>query len=103
MARAPIHPGEYIAETLQDLDMSANELALALNIPTNRITEIARGRRGITADTALRLGRWMGTGPDVWMNLQKTWELRTAEAEHGVEIERTVQPREAAPTSEAMK
>jgi len=84
MTRPPIHPGEYIAETLEDLDVSARELGLALNIPANRIT----------ADTALRLGRWFGTGPDVWMNLQKTWELLTTEAEHGAEIERTVQPRD---------
>lgn len=94
MVRAPVHPGEYIAETLEELDMSARELVLALGVPTNRITEIVRERRGMTADTALRLGRWLGTGPDVWINLQKTWELRTAEEAHGAEIERTVHPRE---------
>jgi len=98
--RPPIHPGEYIAETLEELDMSARELGLALTIPANRITEIARERRGITADTALRLGRWLDTAPDVWMNLQKTWELRTAEAEHGAEIERTVRPRALKTTGE---
>lgn len=94
MGRAPVHPGEYIAETLEELDMSARELAIVLDVPTNRISEIVRGRRGITADTALRLGRWLNTGPDVWMNLQKAWELRTAEQDHGPEIERTVRPRE---------
>jgi addiction module HigA family antidote len=94
MKRPPVHPGEYVAETLDDLDMSARELAVALDIPANRITEIVCGRRGISADTALRLGRWLGTGPDVWMNLQKTWELRTAEQEHGAEIERNVRPRD---------
>lgn len=99
MARAPIHPGEYIVETLDELDMSARELALALDVPTNRITEIIRGRRGVTADTALRLGRWLDTGPDVWMNLQKTWGLRTAEQEHGADIERNVSPREIAATT----
>lgn len=93
MARPPVHPGEYIAETLDELDMSARELAVALDIPANRITEIVRGRRGISADTALRLGRWLGTGPEVWMSLQKTWELKTAELEHGAEIERAVVPR----------
>lgn len=97
MSRAPTHPGEYITETLEELDMSARDLAL--DIPTNRITEIIRGRRGITADTALRFGRWIGTGPDVWMNRQKTWELRTVEQAHGADIERAVQPRELA-TSE---
>ena len=95
MARAPVHPGEYIAETLEELGMSARELALALNIPANRISDIVRCRRGITADTALRLGRWLGTGPDVWMNLQKNWELRTAEEASGADIQRTVHPREA--------
>jgi len=95
MARPPIHPGEYIAETLDELGMTARELAAALDIPANRITEIVRGRRGISADTALRLGRWLGTGPDVWMNLQKTWELRSVEQEHGLEIERNVHPRES--------
>lgn len=96
MKRPPIHPGEYIAETLDEPDMSARELAAALDIPANRITEIVRGRRGISADTALRLGRWLGTGSDVWMNLQTTWELRTAEQEHGPEIERSVRPRDLA-------
>ena len=61
--------------------MSANELAKELGVPTNRITEIIRGKRGISGDTALRLGRWFGTGPDIWMNLQKNYELRLAEQE----------------------
>jgi addiction module HigA family antidote len=59
--------------------MSANELAKELGVPTNRLTEIIRGKRGISGDTALRLGRWFGTGPDIWMNLQKNYELRLAE------------------------
>jgi addiction module HigA family antidote len=96
MSREPIHPGDYIAETLEELDISAREFAIALDVPANRITDIIRGRRGVTADTALRLGRWLDTGPDVWMNLQKTWELRTAEHEHGSEIERTVRSRAVA-------
>lgn len=96
MSRPPTHPGEYIEETLEELNMSARELSLVLGVPTNRITEIVRGRRGITADTALRIGRWLGTGPDVWMNLQKTWELRTAEQDHGADIERSVRPRDVA-------
>jgi addiction module HigA family antidote len=95
MSRPPIHPGEYIEETLEELHMSAREPGLVLGVPTNRITEIVRGRRGMTADTALRLGRWLGTSPDVWMNLQKTWELRTAGQDHGADIERSVRPRRA--------
>jgi addiction module HigA family antidote len=78
MARIIIHPGEHLADELQALGLSANELAKALGVPTNRITEIIRGKRGISGDTALRLGRWFGTGPDIWMNLQKNYELRLA-------------------------
>lgn len=96
MTRPAIHPGQHIADELEFLDMSASELAKNLGIPTNRITEIIRGRRGITADTALRLGRWFGTSPEFWMNLQKTYELRLAEAEHGEEIRHNVTPRRAA-------
>jgi addiction module HigA family antidote len=96
MARPAIHPGEHIADELEFLDVSASALAKDLGIPTNRITEIIRGRRGITADTALRLGVWFGTSPEFWMNLQKNYELRSAEAEHGEEIRRSVIPRQAA-------
>jgi len=96
MARPAIHPGEHLADELEYLGISASELAKNLGIPTNRITEIIRGRRGLTADTALRLGRWFGTSPEFWMNLQKTYELRLAEEEHGDEIRQTVIPRNAA-------
>ena len=78
MARLLIHPGEHLADELKALGMSANELAKELGVPTNRLTEIIRGKRGISGDTALRLGRWFGTGPDIWMNLQKNYELRLA-------------------------
>ncbi len=83
MARLLIHPGEHLADELKALGMSANELAKELGVPTNRLTEIIRGKRGISGDTALRLGRWFGTGPDIWMNLQKNYELRLAEQELG--------------------
>lgn len=80
----PIHPGEILREEfLVPLDMSANKLAQVLDVPTNRITEIIGERRNLTADTALRLGVALGTGPEFWMNLQKTYELRTAEIELG--------------------
>jgi addiction module HigA family antidote len=79
MARILSHPGEHLADELEALGMSANQLAKELGVPTNRITEIIRGKRGISGDTALRLGRWFGTGPDIWMNLQKNYELRRAE------------------------
>lgn len=70
--------------------MSAAQLAKELGIPANRVTEILRGRRGISADTALRLSRWMGTTPQFWMNLQRNYELRLAEQEHGEAIRRDV-------------
>lgn len=76
--------------------MSASQLARELDIPANRVTEILRGRRGISADTAVRLARWLGTSPEFWMNLQQIYELRRARTEHGAEIERTIKPRTAA-------
>lgn len=96
MTRPAIHPGQHIADELEALDMSASTLARELDIPANRITEIIRGRRGITADTAIRLGLWSRTSPEFWMNLQKNYELRLAETEHGDEIRRNVAPRQAA-------
>ena len=83
MARILIHPGEHLADELAALGLSANELAKELGVPTNRLTQIIAGKRGITGDTALRLGRWFGTGPDIWMNLQKNYELRIAEEQIG--------------------
>jgi antitoxin HigA-1 len=83
MARLIIHPGEHLADELKALGMSANELAKELGVPTNRLTQIIAGKRGITGDTALRLGKWFGTGPDIWMNLQKNYELRMAAQEMG--------------------
>ena len=89
MARLLIHPGEHLADELQALGLSANRLAKELGVPTNRITQIIRGRRGISGDTALRLGRWFGTGPDIWMNLQKNYELRLAEQEIGEALQKS--------------
>ena len=90
----PVHPGEILREELDELGLSANALARALDVPTNRITAILRGQRGITADTALRLARYFGTTPQLWQNLQKTFELRVAEIESGPQIEKRVQRRE---------
>ena len=91
----PVHPGEILGEELQELGISANALAKELGVPTNRITAIIGGRRGITADTALRLSRYFGTTPQLWLNLQKTFELRVAEIESGNDIVERVRPREA--------
>jgi len=87
MARSPIHPGEHLADELEALGMSAAELARQLKAPTNRITQILNGQRAITADTALRLGHFFGTSADMWLNLQKLYELRLAEQRAGAEID----------------
>jgi antitoxin HigA-1 len=86
LARTPIHPGEHLAEELRELGMTAAELSRQIDVPVNRITGIIHGQRGITADTALRLGHWFGTSPQFWMNLQQLYELRLAENEIGAEI-----------------
>ena len=89
----PVHPGEILSEELEEIGVSASALARALGVPTNRVTAILNGQRGMTANTALRLSRYFGTTAELWMNLQKTYELRLAEIEAGVEIEARVQPR----------
>jgi addiction module HigA family antidote len=86
MPRSPIHPGEHLAEELRELGITAAELSRQIDVPVNRITGIIHGQRGITADTALRLGHWFGTSPQFWMNLQQLYELRLAESEIGAEI-----------------
>jgi addiction module HigA family antidote len=91
------HPGETIIEDyLKPLKMSVNKLALELRVPATRMTEIVNGRRGITADTALRLARYFNTTPKFWLNLQASYDLAKAAEAKLPEIERTVQPREAA-------
>ena len=86
--RDPIHPGETLREDLDALGMSAAELARRIEVPVNRITEILNGRRAVTGDTALRLGRFFGTSGEFWLNLQKLYELRCAEQKHGAAIAR---------------
>ena len=100
MARDPIHPGKFLADELAELGMSATTLAHTLRVPPNRIYQILSGRRALTADTALRLSQWLGTSPDLWMNLQKLYELRLAEQQSGDEIKRTV-PRWQSPEPHA--
>jgi len=78
-----IHPGEVLADELAELGVSPSQLARVIDVPVNRVTQILHGRRAITADTALRLGRWFGTGPEIWLDLQTDYELRIAEAELG--------------------
>ena len=88
MARSAIHPGEHLAEQLKELGMSAAELGRQLNVPTNRITGILNGQRAITGDSALRLAHFFGISPEFWLNLQKLYELRLAEAKAGAAIRR---------------
>ena len=90
MPRDPIHPGQFLADELAELDMTAAELARELHVPPNRIYQILSGKRALTADTALRLGQWLGTSAEFWMNLQKLYELRLTEQQAGEEIRRTV-------------
>ncbi len=92
----PVHPGEVLGEELETLGISARALAQELGVPTNRITSILNGQRGVTADTALRLSRYLGTTPQLWLNLQKSFELRVVEIEFGNDIARQVQPRSPA-------
>lgn len=83
MSRTPIHPGEILTDELEALEISAAELARIIAVPANRITQIMAGKRAITADTALRLGRYFGTTAEFWINLQKIYELDLARQEIG--------------------
>jgi antitoxin HigA-1 len=83
MARTAIHPGEHLAEAIEASGITAAELARDIEVPLNRITGILHGTRGITADTALRLGRYFDISAAFWMNLQQMYDLRRAEQEIG--------------------
>ena len=87
MARKPIHPGEILADELAELGMNAAQLARAIHVPTNRVSQIIAGKRAITADTALRLGKWFGTGPHIWLNLQQAYELDLVRQDIGTALE----------------
>lgn len=86
MGRSAIHPGEQLAEQLEQLEMSAAELSRQLGVPTNRITAILNGQRAITGDTALRLGHFFGNSPQFWLNLQSLYDLRIAQQKIGQAI-----------------
>ena len=87
MARPPIHPGEILADELEELSISLSELARQINVPPNRVSQIINGKRAITGDTALRLGHWFRTSAEFWLNLQAAYDLRIAEQAAGAEIE----------------
>lgn len=93
----PVHPGEILREDfLVPLGLSVNALAAALRVPATRLHEIVKERRSVTPDTALRLARYFGGDAQSWLNLQVTYDLKTAEREAGPIIRREVQPRAAA-------
>ena len=91
MARTPIHPGEILADEMEELELSAEQLADILEVPPNRLYQILAGKRNITADTALRLSRYFGTSAHFWMNLQTAYELDLAQQDIGKQIQRIPQ------------
>jgi addiction module HigA family antidote len=98
MTRVRTHPGEILHEEfMKPLGLSANALALGLHVPATRITEIIRAekRRAVTADTAMRLGKYFETTPEFWVNLQSAYDLSVAQVARGTEIDRDVRPRSA--------
>lgn len=83
MPRPAIHPGEILADELEDIGVTPTELSRQIEVPPNRITQIIQGKRAITGDTALRLGHWFKTSPQFWLNLQAAYDLRIATEEIG--------------------
>jgi antitoxin HigA-1 len=102
MARTPIHPGEILADELEETGLSAKKPADVIDVPPNRLYQLIAGKRSMTADTALRLGQYFGMGADFWMNLQSAYELDLACQQSGKAIQRiptcseTAEPRPAA-------
>ena len=94
---AELNPGRTLREDLlEPLEMRVNALASELHMPTTQLNDVVRGRRGLTADTALRLARYLGTTAQFWLNLQSIYDLRAAEKSSGSLIRRQVSPRRAA-------
>ncbi len=86
--REAIHPGEFLVDELVEIEITPTELSRQIDVPPNRISQIIRGKRDISADTALRLGQFFGTGPELWMNLQKAYDLDKARAVIGTKIKK---------------
>ncbi len=102
MARSAIHPGEHLAEAIGAIRGTAAQLARDIGVPPNRVTGILHGTRGVTADTALRLGRYFGTSAAFWMNLQQIYDLRRAEQALGDSLSR-IRSRAAGGTSKTSR
>jgi addiction module HigA family antidote len=95
--RLPVHPGTVLKKDLLDpLGMSINQLAKELRVPANRLSQIVRGRRGITPDTSLRLARYFGFTPEYWLNMQTHYDMEIIRRQSMKQIEKEVNPREAA-------
>jgi len=89
----PVHPGEILREEfLVPLEMSANALAIRLRVPAPRINDLVREKRGVSVDTALRLSRFFNNTPEFWLNLQTSFDLKTAKADKAAEIEHDITP-----------
>ncbi len=86
MVREAIHPGEFLSDELEEIGITPTELSRRIDVPPNRISQIIRGLRDVTADTALRLGQFFGTGPELWMNLQNAYDLDKANSMAGANI-----------------
>jgi antitoxin HigA-1 len=86
MPRPAIHPGEILADELNELEITPTELSRQIAVPPNRISQIIQGKRAITGDTALRLGHWFQTSPQFWLNLQSAYDLRLADSTIGREV-----------------
>jgi addiction module HigA family antidote len=91
-----VHPGRLLRRELEAREMSGNRLALDLGVPSGRITDILNGRRSISADTAVRLGRYFGNRAQFWLDLQGQYDIARVEGEHGAEIAARVRPADAA-------
>ena len=85
--RPPIHPGEVLADELRELGVTPTDLSRQIRVPPNRLSQIIHGKRGVTGDTALRLGHWFGTSAQFWINLQTAYDLRVANERAGKEID----------------
>jgi addiction module HigA family antidote len=90
------HPGRLLKRELAARSLSANRLALTIGVPSGRITDILNGRRSISADTAVRLGRYFGNRPQFWMDLQSQYDIAVVERDRGREIARRIQASKAA-------
>ncbi len=91
-----VHPGRLLKRELTARRLSANRLSLDIGVPSGRVTDILNGRRSITADTAVRLGRYFGNGAQFWLDLQSQYDIGVVEREKGAEIAKRVRPADAA-------